>query len=73
MQVTFTDAIGATLGLVALLGVVYAAVVTGNVTALGALISLLAAAAGFFLRAKVQPPTVDPTPTKPPIVPPLVP
>lgn len=54
MRVSFDKAIGGLLAGGALFSVMYAAVVLGNEQAMGALVAVLAAAVGFYLRGKVQ-------------------
>ena len=47
--------VGAAIALIAALGVTYAALQSGNEQALGALVSLVSAAAGYYLRGRVEP------------------
>lgn len=73
MQISFGEAVGAVLSTVAVAVIAYAVVGQQNAIALGALITIVAAANGFFLRAKVQSPTptdpnVSPTPQRPVVV-----
>ena len=55
---TFNEIIGAVMGLVALVVVAYASIMQGNEGAMTALVGVLGAAAGFFLRGRTQPPQV---------------
>ncbi len=50
----FEEAVGALLATIALLVVSFVAIVTLNEIALGALIGVVAAATGFYLRGRVQ-------------------
>jgi len=54
---TLGDLVGAVMGTIALAAVAYASIVQGNVAAMTALVGVLGAAASFYLRGKVQPPT----------------
>lgn len=47
--------VGAVIAVIAALGVTYAALTQANEQALGALVSLVSAAAGYYLRGKVEP------------------
>ena len=52
--VTFDKAVSALLAGGALFAVMFAAVAQGNEQAMGALVAVLAAAVGFYLRGKLQ-------------------
>jgi len=62
---TFAEVVGALMALVALGVSSYAAVMQHNEQAIGAILALLATAAGFFLRGKLQRPTTPDTTTTP--------
>lgn len=55
-QPSFGELIGAAMALVAMGVLAFLALSTGNQEAAGALIAVVAAATGYFLRAKVQAP-----------------
>lgn len=57
MKITFEGAIGGFLSVLALVVVSYIAVVYKNDTATGAVITVLSASVGYFLRGKVAVPT----------------
>jgi hypothetical protein len=57
MRIKFGEVVGAIAFGVALLGLTYLAITTHDLVVIGALISLTASGSGYFLRAKVQPPT----------------
>lgn len=54
---SFNEAVGGALALLGALAIVYLAVTNGSQESVGALVALVAAASGYFLRAKVQPPS----------------
>lgn len=56
MTVRFSEAVGATLAIIAVAVLAYASVVSGKAEALGALVAISAAATGYFLRSKVEAP-----------------
>ena len=66
---SFGEAVGALLALIATGVIAWAVIGQQNAIALGALIAVIAAANGFFLRAKVQP-TTDPNAPTQIVVPP---
>ena len=55
-EIKFNELVGAAMGLVAVAVVAYASVVQYNESAMTALVGLLGTAAGYFLRAKLNPP-----------------
>lgn len=57
MRITFSESVGAVLGVMAMGLVGYAVVAQHSDTALGLAGGVVTAAAGFFLRGKTQPPT----------------
>ena len=57
MSPTFGEAVGALMAVLATGAIIYLATLANNEQAVGALIAVVAAAAGYFLRAKVQPPS----------------
>lgn len=68
MTFTFAEVVGAILSIGALVGVEYGALFQGSSDARTSLVGLLGVAAGYWLRAKLQPSTPDPGP-QPPVVP----
>ena len=52
----FGEVVGAVMGLVAVFVVAYASVVQFSEAAMTALVALVGTAAGYFLRAKLEPP-----------------
>jgi hypothetical protein len=54
----FGEMVGAAIGMAAMLAVIYAAILQQSEQALGALMAVVAAAVGYFLRGRVErPPT----------------
>ncbi len=57
MKVTFEQVIGGAMALIAVVAIAYASIGQSNEAAMTALVGVAGAAAGFFLRGKLSPPT----------------
>ena len=57
MTYTFGELIGGAMALIAVGAIAYASIGQGNEAAMTALVGVAGAAAGFFLRGKLTPPT----------------